>query len=126
MKTFTNHFAGDDQLHEEVDAEYEALTNDRNLLRDIFPRGDAKVVLPCNMDRMIWNAQKIFDINKQSKSDLLPNDICKSVNELSEKLVIVSGKDRLSIEAQTNAMMLFRIHLRATLCSKRVIEGIEF
>ena len=39
------------------------------------------------------------------------------VKELSKKLVIVSGSDRLSKEAQRNATMLFNIHLRSTFCS---------
>ena len=37
-------------------------------------------------------------------------------------MVIVTGDDKLSIEAQNNATMLFNIHLRASLSSKRVIN----
>ena len=74
------------------------------------------------MERMIWNAQKIFNLNKQSKSDLLPSDIIDSIRDLSKRLVIVSGNDRLSTEAQYNATMLFNIHLRSMFCSKRVID----
>ena len=49
--------------------------------------------------------------------------IClKNENSKSKKLVIVTGDDKLSIEAQNNATMLFNIHLRASLCSKRVIN----
>ena len=31
-----------------------------------------QVVLPCNLQRMIWNAQKIFHINTRSSTDLNP------------------------------------------------------
>lgn len=44
------------------------------------------------------------------------------VKELSRKLVIVNGEDPLSRQAQENATLLFNIHLRATLCSRRMAE----
>lgn len=44
------------------------------------------------------------------------------MHELSKKLVIVNGDDPLSRQAQENATLLFNIHLRSTLCSKRMIE----
>ena len=54
--------------------------------------------------------------------------MCASVNfsagvsELSKKLVVVKGEDRLSVQAQENATLLFNILLRSTLCAKRVSE----
>lgn len=36
--------------------------------------------------------------------------------------MIVNGEDRLSRQAQENATLLFNIHLRSTLCSKRMTE----
>lgn len=44
------------------------------------------------------------------------------MKELSKKLVIVNGDDPLSKQAQENATLLFNIHLRSTLCSRRMIE----
>lgn len=44
------------------------------------------------------------------------------VKELSKKLVIVNGDDPLSRQAQENATLLFNIHLRSTLCSRRMAE----
>lgn len=58
--------------HVELDKEYDQLLEDREMLRNIFPRGDSKVALPCNLERMIWNAKKIFHINERSPSDLHP------------------------------------------------------
>lgn len=111
-----------EDVHNEIDNEFDQLVKDREAVRSIFPRGDSRVVLPCNIERIIWNAQKIFNLNKMSKSDLLPNSIVGKVHELSEKLIIVSGNDRLSLEAQNNATLLFKIHLRASLASRRVIQ----
>ena len=34
------------------------------------------------MDRIIWNAQKVFNLNKRTKSDILPSEIIHSVKEL--------------------------------------------
>ena len=36
--------------------------------------------------------------------------------------MVVGGGDALSVEAQRNATMLFKIHLRATMASKRVLN----
>lgn len=56
----------------ELEKEWEQLTRDRDTLREIFPSGESKVVLPCNLKRMIWNVQKIFHINKRGPTDLNP------------------------------------------------------
>lgn len=56
----------------ELEREWEQLQKDREALRQIFPSGESKVVLPCNLQRMIWNVQKIFHINKRAQTDLSP------------------------------------------------------
>lgn len=56
----------------ELEKEWEQLNTDRDTLREIFPSGESKVVLPCNLKRMIWNVQKIFHINKRGQTDLNP------------------------------------------------------
>ncbi|KAM7302594.1 DNA-directed RNA polymerase II subunit RPB1-like [Ixodes scapularis] len=106
----------------ELEKEWERLKRDREALRTIFPTGDSKVVLPCNLQRMLWNAQKIFRVNLRSPTDLSPLRVVQGVEELVKKLVIVPGEDHLSIQANENATLLFRSLLRATLCSKRVAE----
>lgn len=58
--------------HLQLDKEYELLLKDRETLRNVFPRGDSKVALPCNLERMIWNAKKIFQINERAPTDLHP------------------------------------------------------
>ncbi|KAF7236742.1 DNA-directed RNA polymerase II subunit RPB1 [Varanus komodoensis] len=109
-------------IQNELEREFEKMKEDREVLRVIFPTGDSKVVLPCNLLRMIWNAQKIFHINTRLPSDLHPIKVVEGVKELSKKLVIVNGDDPLSKQAQENATLLFNIHLRSTLCSRRMIE----
>ncbi|XP_057281010.1 DNA-directed RNA polymerase II subunit RPB1-like, partial [Pezoporus wallicus] len=59
-------------VQNELEREFERMREDREVLRVIFPTGDSKVVLPCNLLRMIWNAQKIFHINSRLPSDLHP------------------------------------------------------
>ena len=110
------------EMHELIDEEYDQLWKDRTTAREIFPDGRNKIFLPCNMKRMLWNARKIFNLNKLTKSNITPDEIIQGVRDLTNKLIIVSGEDRLSVEAQNNATMLFNVHLRSTLCTKRVIE----
>lgn len=95
-----------------VESEWQKLEEDRRLLRKIFPKGDAKVHLPCNLKRLIWNAQKIFHVDLKKNVDLNPVKVIEGVRELSKKLVIVSGEDRISKQAQYNATLLMNILLR--------------
>ena len=69
-------------------------------------------MLPVNLHRLIWNAQKIFNIDIRKPTVLNPIKIIEEVRELSKKLVVVCGNDRLSKEAQFNATLLFNVHLR--------------
>jgi DNA-directed RNA polymerase II subunit RPB1 len=107
---------------ETLEGEWKQLNEDRRNLREIFPIGDCRIVLPCNMIRLIANAQKTFRVNLREPSDLNPARIVDGVRELSKKLIIVSGDDELSREAQTNATLLMNIMLRSYLNSKRITE----
>ena len=106
----------------ELEQEFERLQKDRDTLRGLFPTGDSKVVLPCNINRMIWNAQKIFHVNKRIATDLSPLKVLTGVENLVNKLTIVPGEDPLSIKANQNATLLFRCLLRSTLCTKKITE----
>ena len=68
------------------------------------------------------NAQKTFRVELREPSNLNPVKIVESVRQLCSKLVVVSGEDRLSKEAQTNATLLMNILLRSYLSSKRITE----
>ncbi len=79
-------------------------------------------MLPCNLQRLIWNAQKIFRINKRKPTDLHPLKICEGVRELCSKFTIVKGEDRISKQANANATVLMTALVRSTLCSRMVID----
>ena len=68
-----------------------------------------QVVLPCNLERMIWNAQKIFHINKRHPCDLSPLKVIIGVRDLLLKCVVVRGEDKLSKLANDNATTLFQV-----------------
>jgi len=118
-----------------VEDEWRQLREDRETLRKIFPRPNVKIYLPCNLNRFIKNAQKIFHVDLRHPVDLVnisnnqkikifllqnPVRVIEGVRELSKKLVIVSGEDPLSKQAQQNATILMNILLRSTLCSKKM------
>lgn len=55
-------------------------------------------------------------------SDLSPLRVIEGVQELSKKLVIVSGEDRMSKQAQYNATLLMNILLRSVLSAKQMAQ----
>ena len=81
-----------------------------------------QVALPVNLNRLIWNAKKIFHIDARSQSDLHPFTVAEGVRELSKRLIIVEGEDEISRQAQKNATLLFNALLRSVLCSRKVAE----
>lgn len=54
-------------------------------------------------------------MNKNSYDVVGVEDLCK-------RLIVVAGGDRLSIQANANATLLFKCLIRSTLCAKRVTE----
>jgi DNA-directed RNA polymerase II subunit RPB1 len=105
-----------------LEDEWKQLISDRKNLREIFPLGDCRIVLPCNLERLVTNAQKTFRVELREPSNLNPVKIVESVRNLCKRLVVVGGEDRLSKEAQTNATLLMNILLRSHLSSKRITE----
>ncbi|CAL8094787.1 unnamed protein product [Orchesella dallaii] len=113
---------GSGEVISAIEKEWDYLQRDREALRQIFPAGDNKVVLPCNLQRMIWNVQKIFHINKRAPTDLNPIKVIEGVEALLKKCIVVAGEDKMSSLANENATLLFRCLIRSTLCTKRVAE----
>ncbi|KAF2367731.1 RNA polymerase Rpb1 domain 7 [Trinorchestia longiramus] len=105
-----------------LEEEWHQLQEDRKALRQVFPKGDTKVVLPCNLERMIWNVQKIFHISKRTPTDLTPVRVIEGVRKCLQKCCIVAGEDRISVQANENAKLLFQCLVRSTLCTKKVAE----
>ncbi|KAG9310372.1 DNA-directed RNA polymerase II, subunit 1 [Chiua virens] len=89
-----------------------------------FPRADGLTphYLPVNLQRIIQNATQIFHIDRRKPSDLEPSYIVDAVHQLADRLVAVSGDDPISKEVQINASLTFRMHVRATLATRRVLE----
>lgn len=79
-----------------------------------------QVVLPVNLERLVWNAQKLFHSDMRQPSDLPPLKVVEGVRDLSRRLIVVGGDDPISRQAQENATFLFSVLLRSTLCAKRV------
>ena len=106
------------------DEEYKQLLADREELRtSIFPNTMTdKWAMPCNIDRLIWNAKYQFSTDRSKPSDLNPKNVIEKVKHLISNLVVVRGQDALSVEAQSNATLLFSILLRSSLATRRVID----
>ncbi|PWN27773.1 beta and beta-prime subunits of DNA dependent RNA-polymerase [Jaminaea rosea] len=111
------------ELQDLLDEEYARLQEDRRLLRGfIFKTDRSDVQLPINIARLILNAKQEFRVDSRKPSDLPPGEIVTGVKETLDRLIVVRGNDRISREAQINATLLLKIHLRAYLSSKNVIE----
>lgn len=105
-----------------VESEWEQLISDQNDLRNIFKTGESRVALPCNLQRLIWNAKKIFHIDKHGKTNLTPLKVIDGVKDMLSKCIVVDGTDTLSKQANNNATLLFQCMIRSTLCSKLLID----
>uniref|UniRef100_A0A8H7YB65 DNA-directed RNA polymerase subunit n=2 Tax=Psilocybe TaxID=71950 RepID=A0A8H7YB65_PSICU len=113
------------ELQVKLDEEFARLVEDRRLLREfVFPRvpNTQPHYLPVNLHRIVQNAIQIFHIDRRKPSDLDPAYIVDSIHELGKRLIVVRGDDNLSREGQENATLNFRMHLRATFASRRVLE----
>ncbi|KAJ7447345.1 RNA polymerase II largest subunit [Mycena galericulata] len=104
------------ELQAKLDEEYTQLVEDRRLLRTfIFPRADptTNFYLPVNLMRIVQNSKQIFHIDHRKPSDLELAYIVDAVRELNAS----SSK-----EAQQDAVLRFRMRLRATFATRRVLE----
>ena len=105
--------------------EFDQLQSDRKFLREqIFPvTKEDSMFLPCNIRRLLWFTLKSFNIDQNiSKTLLSPLKVVEEVSNLCQRLIVIRGKDALTIEAQANATLLFTILLRSMLASKRLIR----
>ncbi|KYR01974.1 RNA polymerase II largest subunit [Tieghemostelium lacteum] len=127
------------QIRDILSEEFKILKQERDLMRqEIFVTGENRWPLPVNLKRLIVNAQKLFNIDGRTVSDLDPSFICKKINSLIGNLKIIAQPDNVSPDGldteliksyneqwkdtHANATMLFGILLRSTLSSKRVLQ----
>ncbi|KAH9259671.1 hypothetical protein BASA81_002093 [Batrachochytrium salamandrivorans] len=117
-----------------LEEEFTQLEADREeLLKIAFARdpggaraSDQNFQLPVNIARMVLNAKKRWKMDMNRPSDLNPSEVVQQVKALCNKLVVVTGTDALSHEAQYNATLLFLIHLRSALSSKQCTRDYRF
>jgi DNA-directed RNA polymerase II subunit RPB1 len=114
------------------DKELETLKEEQVILRVVMANreagrnSDPSSYAPGNVQRAINSATRQFRIDKSQPSDLHPKDVARKVDALLDRLVVVSGRDHLSVEAQTNATTLYRILIRSSLSCKRVLMEYRF
>ncbi|KAJ1965570.1 DNA-directed RNA polymerase II core subunit rpo21 [Dipsacomyces acuminosporus] len=114
---------GNDAVQRVLEEEFRQLSEDRDIARNfIITDGDNRKPLPVNLDRLIKIAQQTFNIDRRKPSNLDPLEIVNLVKHLTDRLTVIRGDDKLSAAAQHNATLLFQIHLRSTLATKRVLE----
>eukprot|EP00468_Gymnochlora_sp_CCMP2014_P009815 CAMPEP_0167763390 /NCGR_PEP_ID=MMETSP0110_2-20121227/13339_1 /TAXON_ID=629695 /ORGANISM="Gymnochlora sp., Strain CCMP2014" /LENGTH=1805 /DNA_ID=CAMNT_0007650455 /DNA_START=17 /DNA_END=5434 /DNA_ORIENTATION=+ len=109
-----------------LEDEFRQLEKDRLQLRVIMSPGETSVYLPVHLKRLIWNAKERFKVDAFGKSDLNPEEIVNDIKKLCNKIKIfpqdTDTLDPIAREVQDNATMLFKIHLRAMLASKKVLR----
>lgn len=106
-----------------VEDEFTQLSADRELLRTfIFVSGDHSWPMPFNIKRLIRNAQILFHCHAHKPTNLHPSQVISSVKHLLDGLIVIRGSDSLSLEANSNATILFKLLVRSILASKRVLQ----
>lgn len=123
---YGNEIAGDPAVQQLLDQEYEQLLQDRNIVRGTKLRktDDEMFQLPLNVVRIIDSAKKLFKLDGSARSDLRPQDVIPRVQALMGRMVVVRGDDPISKEADYNATILFKAHLRSRLAFKRIaVQG---
>ena len=107
--------------------EFDSIKQDRDRLRDsIFKMtNDDSVHLPLNLNRIIKNAKRMFEVTNRKKSDLKPTDVIQKLNKTLQDLCVIPGLERrpeqLLVDANGDSTMLTRIYLKSILNSKNVI-----
>jgi DNA-directed RNA polymerase II subunit RPB1 len=115
-------------LQQILDREIEMLATDQGSLRRIMAHrepgreSDPNAYVPVNIKRILVNALRQFRIDSSQPSILHPKIVIDKVTALLTRLVIVPGNDKLSVEAQSNATIMFRILVRSMLACKRVLK----
>ncbi|TAQ86559.1 hypothetical protein B7494_g5126 [Chlorociboria aeruginascens] len=117
-----NDLAGDLNVQQLLDEEWEQLLEDRKMLRhvNLKKKDEEMMQLPMNVVRIIDSAKRLFKVDDSQRSDLHPAEVIPQVKQLLERMIIVRGDDELSREAQLNATLLIKAQLRSRLAYKRV------
>ena len=113
--------AGDVEVQQLLDEEWEQLLKDRAFLRSVAKEDEEMMQLPINVQRILESTKTIFRIREGSISDLHPAEVIPQVRGLLDRLQVVRGDDEISREAQENATLLFKAQLRSRLAFRRLV-----
>nr|PVC54158.1 DNA-directed RNA polymerase [Theileria orientalis] len=109
--------------------EYQKLVDLKKMIcEEIFPNGDHAQHLPVNIKRILEYATTQFPATTSSRNQLNPVDIALRTNKLLENMIIITTSgptDVLSEEAQQNATILIKAHLRCNLNSRYLMEYVQ-
>ena len=107
-----------------LEQEQEKLKQDLEILRKrVLPDGDTRVHLPVHIKRLIWNAQRMFNIKTRGLPPALsPAHVIQSVQEMDKKIAGLTPEEPPTAESQYDAVFLFMCHVRGILASKRVLR----
>ncbi|CAJ2500104.1 Uu.00g029570.m01.CDS01 [Anthostomella pinea] len=120
---YAQDITGDPQTQELLDAEYEAICQDRAFIREIKMNSEkleSQFQLPLNINRMIDTTKRLLKVEENKRSSLTPQDVIPVVKQLLDGMVVVHGSDEISKEADLNSSRLFKALLRARLSFKKL------
>lgn len=107
-----------------LDAEWEALLHDRQVVRRInkAKMDEEMMQLPLNIGRIIESAKRVFNVKANDRSNLRPVEVIVAVQNLINSIKIVRGKDPISLQADSNATILFKALIRSRLAFKEIVK----
>ncbi|KAK3383031.1 hypothetical protein B0T24DRAFT_31578 [Lasiosphaeria ovina] len=114
--------SNDPGVQELLDKEWEQLSADRTLIREInwTRNGEDMMQLPLNVIRIVRSARELFKFDEGTRSDLKPQDVIPKVQLLLDRISVIRGDDHLTQEADYNATILIKAQLRSRLAYKRI------
>lgn len=118
LKNLLDKYA-DEVEYKKIDDEFQELINCRVFLR----KNDytETVYIPVNIFRIIKQSEKIYDINKNAKTDLDPIYLITEVTNLCHKLQIIYDDRMIAQELNDKCLKLLRIMIKEKLSSKIII-----
>jgi DNA-directed RNA polymerase II subunit RPB1 len=122
---YATEMMGDIECQQLLDAEWEQLKADRQMLRkvNLKKKDEEMMQLPLNIIRILESAKRLFQVDDSQRSDLRPEHVIPAVQRLMDKLMIVRGSDTLSRDAQSDATLLVKAQWRSRLAYKRIAMG---
>ncbi len=105
--------------------EFELLWQDRLFLRENFPKGEDKMPLPLNLDRLLHAARKADTGSMDGDSRLTHQEVFERVLQLRQELTPSAVRRRMGQNLDSLSLCpsaLFGILLSAKLASRKVLE----